>query len=174
MKNLSRSFLKTALFILLGYSFIQAQVPYSFSAGSGTYTPLTGATQFLAWKASGSNVDDEGYSDSASSAPIGFTFNYFGSPFTQFQASTNGFIRLGTGLTNAISANNLAGLTRKIIAPLWDDLKVDSAEIDITYKLDGVSPNQVLTVEWKNVRWSYNSLLLNAEFQVQLLKMAEL
>lgn len=151
-----------ALIILLGYSFIQAQVPYTFSASSGSFMQLTGASAFT-WN--GTSVNDDGYSNPIN---IGFNFNYFGKSFSQLQVSTNGFIRLDTGLTSSITTNNLAGTTRSIIAPLWDDLKVDSSDLDITYKLDGSTPNQILTVEWKNVRWPYNSPLVNAEFQVQL------
>ncbi len=160
MKKIIQVCIVWAFVVFLGHNFVQAQVPFSFSAGSGTFTPLTSASAFT-WNGS----SDEGYTNSA---PIGFSFNYLGTNYSDFQVSTNGFLRLGTDLASAITANNFIGTTRTIIAPLWDDLKVDSSTLDITYKLDGTTPNQILTVEWKNARWPWNSPLVNAEFQVQL------
>lgn len=160
MKKLSHNSMMAFVFALIAYSSISAQMPFSFSASSGTYTPLSGASAFT-WNGS----SDEGYT---ASTAIGFNFNYLGTNFSNFQVSTNGFLRLGSDLASALTANNLAGTTRKIIAPLWDDLRVDSSTFDITYQLSGTSPNQILTVEWKNVRWSWNSPTVNAEFQAQL------
>jgi uncharacterized repeat protein (TIGR01451 family) len=56
--------------------------------------------------------------------PIGFTFDYYGTPFTELYAVSNGFLSFGDDsstftnqcpLPNAATPNNL-------IAPLWDDL----------------------------------------------------
>lgn len=142
-----------------------AQVPYTFSASSGSFTQLTGASPFT-WTATIAN-DDE-YSSALNIFAGGENFNYCGTNFTQFSVSTNGFIKLGTGLTNALNGDNLAGLTRSIIAPLWDSLSVGTTATDVTYKIDGTSPNQVLTVEWKNVKWNKSASAANAEFQVEL------
>lgn len=110
---------------------------YEYSIGTTTFTPITGGTGFTLI-----GTLDEGYSNPV---PIGFIFNYLGVPYDSFQVSTNGFIRLGSGLTSATSTNALAGLTRRIIAPLWDDLSIqDSASL--TWLLSGTAPNRVLTI----------------------------
>jgi len=147
-------------FLFLSSSLYSQPLTYQFAATSGTYTPLTGGTQFATWTGTG----DEGYSVATD---IGFSFTYAGTAFTQFQASTNGFLRMGTGLASATTTNLLAGITRNIIAPLWDDLKVDTV-LSITYNLSGAEPNRVLTVEWKDVKWNYAAPTANANFQVKL------
>jgi hypothetical protein len=140
---------KMILLVLSVLTFsLNAQNQYSAAASTGTYTALVGGTAFT-WTESVAN--DDGYT---SATNIGFTFNYGGTSFTQFQASTNGFIRLGTGLTGGMSADALSGTLRSIIAPLWDDLAVTNTTADITYQLSGVTPNQVMTIEWNNMKWN--------------------
>lgn len=91
------------------------------------------------------------------SAPIsiGFTFTYNCIPYTTFQASTEGWIGLGSGhsLVNS-EVNNLSGVPeRPKIAPLWDDIRVNSAG-SVNYRLTGTAPNRILTVEWLQMRWN--------------------
>lgn len=132
---------------------------YEYSVGTTTFTPITGGVGFTL-----TGTLDEGYS---APVPIGFTFNYLGASYDSFQVSTNGFIRLGSGLTSATSSNALAGTLRRIIAPLWDDLAIqDSASL--TRVVTGTAPNRVLTVEWRNVKWPFSNATNNAEFQVKL------
>jgi hypothetical protein len=132
---------------------------YQYSTGTATFTPITGGTGFTL-----TGTLNDGYS---SPVPIGFSFNYLGAAYDSFQVSTNGFIRLGSGLTTSIPANALAGLDRRIIAPLWDDLSVqDSASL--TRVVTGTAPNRVLTVEWRNVKWPASAASNNAEFQLKL------
>ncbi len=135
---------------------------YKLSTTIGTFTYLADANAFT-W-ATGATAD-EGYTTATN---IGFNFNYCGAQFTQFQVSTNGFLKFGTGLANARSIDSLSGkLTRSVLAPLWDNLSVSATATDITYKLDGTAPNRILTVEWKNVKWN-NTAIANAEFQIKL------
>ncbi|MGE5621103.1 MAG: T9SS type A sorting domain-containing protein [archaeon] len=150
------------LFLVLFSCSTFGQLNYNFSAGSGTFTALTGATSFT-W-ATGATAD-EGYSTATN---IGFSFNYAGTAYETFQVSTNGFLRFGSDLASATSADALDGTLRRIIAPLWDNLSVGSTATDITYLLEGTSPNRILTVEWKNVKWSKTATAANAEFQVKL------
>jgi len=132
---------------------------YQYSTGTATFTPITGASGFALI-----GTLDEGYS---APVPIGFPFSYLGATYDSFQVSTNGFIRLGSGLTSATATNSLAGTLRRIIAPLWDDLSVqDSASL--TRVVTGTAPNRVLTVEWRNVKWPFNAATNNAEFQLKL------
>ncbi len=148
-----------ALFVFSSSLYSQP-LTYQYTATAGTYTPLTESNQFTTW----TGTADDGYTNATD---IGFSFVYAGNAFTQFQVSTNGFLRFGSGLTSATASNALAGTLRNIIAPLWDDHKVD-ATTSITYKLTGTEPNRVLTVEWKDVYWNYNAAAPNANFQVNL------
>ncbi|MCU7494063.1 MAG: T9SS type A sorting domain-containing protein [Ignavibacteria bacterium] len=151
------------LFLILFSCSIYGQLNYKFSAGSGTFTPITGASQFT-WNLTTAN--DEEYS---AATDIGFTFTYAGTEYTQFQVSTNGFLRFGgSGLTAATSADALDGSLRQIVAPLWDNLSVGLTATDITYLREGSEPNRVLTVEWKNVKWNKAASAVNAQFQVKL------
>jgi hypothetical protein len=135
---------------------------YSFAASAGSYTPLSGASAF-SWNTTTAN--DEEYSNPTN---IGFTFNYDGTNFTQFQVSTNGFLRFGTGLLGATPTDDFNGTLRRILAPLWDDLAVSATATDITYKLSGITGTRVLTVEWQNVKWNKTAGLANAQFQILL------
>ena len=112
--------------------------------------------------------------DSSSSATnIGFNFFYKGTNYSQFVANTNGFMALGASSLSGFS-NNLSTETN-IIAPFWDDLYVTGLTAGqgslvgtyIKYKLDGVAPNRVLTVEWIGMeRYQYAGPNLN--FQAKL------
>lgn len=157
MRNLILSI--TILFFCVVLPVNAQDMKYQYSTGTATFTPITGGSNFAL-----TGTLDEGYS---APVPIGFTFNYLGAAYDSFQVSTNGFIRLGSGLTSATPTNALAGTLRRIIAPLWDDLSVvDSASISRV--VTGTAPNRVLTVEWRNVKWPSSAATANAEFQVKL------
>lgn len=85
---------------------------------------------------------------------IGFTFYYQEVAYTQFKASSNGFITFNTANTLAQPTNNLKTSTeRYIVAPLWDDNQTSSSG-NVNYKLTGTTPNRVLSIEWKALRWN--------------------
>ena len=132
---------------------------YSFSATAGTYAPLSGGT------ASTASTNPTGDDGTETSLPIGFSFVHGGTPFTTFGISTNGTIQLGataTSFTNSLATN------ANVIAPMWDDNH--QATGSITYLTSGVSPNQVLTVEWSNIAigGSGNAANPTNTFQLQL------
>ncbi len=157
MRSLILSF--TALFLLIVLPLNAQNMKYEYSIGTTTFTPITGGNGFTLI-----GTLNDGYSDPVA---IGFPFNYLGTSYDSFQVSTNGFIRLGSGLTTSIPTNALMGTVRRIIAPLWDDISVqDSASL--TRVVTGTAPNRVLTVEWRNVRWPATATANNAEFQLKL------
>ncbi|MHC1736581.1 MAG: hypothetical protein AB9882_01070 [Ignavibacteriaceae bacterium] len=135
--------------------------------GSETFTYLSGASAFT-WN--NLQANDEEYSTNTN---IGFNFNYAGSAYSQFQVTTNGYLVLGgnwtpSSATSSNPGNQLGGIfVRKVIAPLWDDLAVGTTLTDITYSVTGTSGNQVLIVEWKNVKWSYSAAAPSISFQVR-------
>jgi len=96
-----------------------------------------------------------GINDALSSAiNIGFNFIYDGTTYTQFKASSNGFLTFNTANTLSQPTNNLNTSTdRVILAVLWDDNQT-GASGNVNYKLTGTSPNQILTIEWYQLRWN--------------------
>jgi hypothetical protein len=137
----------------------KAQLNYTFSALSGTYSALSGASSLH-----GANVDD---ALSAATA-IGFTFSYGGTNYTQFKASTNGWITFNTAITSSNAFNNLTNsIDRPIVAPLWDDLSTNNTG-SVSYKLSGTSPNQILTIEWDKMLWTFSAGTYAINFQLRL------
>jgi len=102
-------------------------------------TPISGA--------SGPSGDDV-----VSSAPIGFSFTFYGNTYSNVSISTNGFISFdaapgsgccsGQTLPNAAAPNNLVALG-------WEDLT--AAPGQITYATVGTAPNRVFIVAYTNV-----------------------
>ncbi len=134
---------------------------YTFSAASGTYTPLTSGTTM---ELSGGTVDDGWFNN----IPIGFTFVYMGTPFTTVSTSTNGWLTFGQNISTSIVTNNLtSGTPRPFIAPLWDDLDLQ-VNTNFSYKTEGSAPNRIFTAEWKNMQWNYAATGNTISFQVKL------
>ena len=87
---------------------------------------------------------------------IGFNFVYNGITYTQFKTSVNGFITFNTLNTLNQPTNNLKTSTeRVIVAVLWDENRV-GASGTVNYKRTGTTPNQIMTIEWKALRWDKN------------------
>ncbi|HBF87079.1 MAG TPA: hypothetical protein DDX39_00445 [Bacteroidales bacterium] len=166
MKNViinSRFFcLKFILFLIVFFLLtetISAQLNYTFTTASGTYTANATPTTIHA-----AGVDDA----TSAAINIGFTFNYECTNYTQLKVCSNGWLTFNTSLTATSTANNLAtSTTRAVVAPLWDDLQVYTGGT-VNYKLTGTSPDQVFTVEWKTMEWNYGSSGDVISFQVKL------
>lgn len=144
---------------------VSAQVNFNFITATGNYNSITGTNPTLTGDGVGNPITDEGVADGI---PIGFTFNYNGSNYTTVGVSTNGFITLNPVGTNFGSTNDLASgptpsTSRPIIAPLWDDLDIQAAT-NLQYSTTG----GVFTMEWKMVKWNFNSPAAAISFQVKL------
>ncbi len=138
----------------------QNAASYSFTASSGTYTQLSGATVVATVKA------DDGFSGAI---PLGFTFNYAGNLFTHVYASSNGFLSFNTAALS-ISANSLsfsATSMLPLIAPLWDDLDGTSVGT-ASYLTSGAVGSRIFTFEWLNWEWGYLANAAVISFQVKL------
>ncbi|RZK12640.1 MAG: T9SS type A sorting domain-containing protein [Flavobacterium sp.] len=136
---------------------------YMFASNTGTYQETSSsATTLPALLA-----------DTAISGvlEIGFDFVYEGNTYTQFKASSNGFISF-KATAESLTANNFSTAnttSRPIIAPLWDDLDGRATGGSLaSYETTGTSPNRVLTVEWRNWEWNWNSASPVMSFQVKL------
>ena len=147
---------KALLFFLLVFSFrAEAQLNYTFASPAGTYTALSGATTLL-----GTNQDDA----LSAAANIGFNFNFGGTTYTQFKASSNGWLTFNVSITASNSFNDLTNtVDRPIIAPLWDDLATDGSG-SVSYVLTGSGPNRVLTIQWNRMYWTYSGSIYAIPF----------
>jgi hypothetical protein len=130
---------------------------YAFAGTSSTYTAITGTTLGAA-----SIGDDVGVGN----LPIGFTFNYNGTPFTVFAARSNGLVELGntTAAPTGFSFNTLAG-TANCIAPFWDDNNTTGGSI--IYATTGTAPNRILTVQWTGMHVAGGGSATNPTLDVQ-------
>ena len=163
MKN--KILLSVFLFTLLLN--VHAQMNFSFTPSIGTFTEITtGTSPFF----SGNGNDplaDEGY---VNAVPIGFSFKYnSGNNYTELSISTNGFLSFNE-LSSAYVVNNLSSGAvgeRPIIAPLWDDLDLQTTN-NITYLTTGTAPNRVFTVQWLNAKWGFGASNAAISFQVKL------
>jgi hypothetical protein len=153
-----------------------AQVDYSFSAVAGSYTPLTAATTVTLTAANpgGRALLDESF---ANNIPIGFVFQYNGLNYKTIHLNANGMASLGAAFVANTAANpgydinelraatGFRGVTRPVLAPLWDNLTFATAN-DLTYKTEGSSPNRVFTAQWQNMLWQTGSAAVS--FQLKL------
>lgn len=147
------------IFSILISGFVKSQITYTFTSIAGAFTPNAGVTVLH-----GVGVD-EGIS-AVTNIPFGFCFG--GITYTNFQASSNGVMFLGTTAAGSNLTNNLTtGTDRPIIAPLWDDLQVGTGG-QVNYRVTGVSPNRVLTVEWLNMEWNWLAAGPVITFQAKL------
>ena len=125
--------------------------------------------QGMTWLTAGNAgpTGDNAHSD----VSIGFPFSYLGVDYTQLRINTNGWISFNLSGDDPVSHENCrlfstSGPTT-VIAPWWDDLLADGSS-SITYKTEGVSPNRVFTVEWKNVLAFSSGSSARLNFQVKL------
>ncbi|MBI4814678.1 MAG: hypothetical protein HY791_00385 [Deltaproteobacteria bacterium] len=112
--------------------------------------------------------------DGAKDVPIGFTFEFYGRPYTRVNVGVNGAISFappcssGCGLeatcTNAVCAlsslpydpDSIPSIQspQAVVAAWWDDLSADtfwSPGAAMLYALEGSAPNRQLVVEWRRV-----------------------
>ena len=150
--------------VAFGYSTYAQVSGYTFTQNSGTYTENSAGATAVAGALADSYMSD--------ALPIGFTFNYDGNAYTQFKMSSNGVISFNMTGTSNLTLNDLSSAnatSRPIIAPLWDDLDGRATGGSFAnYEVTGIVGNRVLTVEWRNWEWNYNSSTAAISFQVKL------
>lgn len=108
----------------------------------GTQPTLTARSRFFP-------AIDEGI---ATTLPIGFPFTFYGTAYTQFALSSNGFLSFDTLTDPALGNITLpnAGAPNNLIAAFWDDLDGTSTNGKIFYTTTGTAPNRRLVVQWTN------------------------
>src|SRR5258707_6451589 len=118
------------LLLLPSTLFVNAQLSYTFAQLSNGYTYNAGA-----------NIINANTNDGISSVQnIGFTFTYNCNTYTQFTASSNGWMSLGTAMTGSHPGNEVHNFTQgPILRPLCDDTKISNTG-NVNIKLTGVRP----------------------------------
>jgi hypothetical protein len=143
----------------------QSASSYGFAATSGTYTQVNDGTATAL-----PLVQADSYISPAQN--IGFNFVYEGVTYTSFKMSSNGFISFGGASAALLTTNNFSTAntaSRPILAPLWDDEDGNATGgSKALYELTGSAGSRVLTVEWRNWEWFYNSTTPTISFQVKL------
>src|ERR1043165_5376925 len=140
------------------------------------YTDISGTgTAVTSWR-NGTSTDN----NLSNTLNIGFTFPYDGGMYTQFRISVDGFITFNT-VTNTdgddlpgygVCSNVIEpytydntkftasgrGGTLGAVAPFYNDLfcRGNGLNTSMHYLLSGVSPNRVLTVQWRGMANDYN------------------
>ncbi|HEY9049067.1 MAG TPA: immunoglobulin domain-containing protein, partial [Ohtaekwangia sp.] len=115
---------------------------YTFTT-AGTYSPVT--------MTSPTNVTVA--NDSYTIIPIGFTFQFYGTNFTNVRVSDNGYVRFsGTTITSTAQTIPDATTPNNLIAVAWDDLNPSTGTI--RYKLVGSAPLRRLVIEYNNVQFT--------------------
>ena len=128
-------------------------------------TALTGLYNDLG--TNGSLISTTSTDDANSAAqPIGFSFAFNGSTFTQFVFNTNGVIRLGSAAPSTAqlyydnNANNTANTdplastlssNTNLLMPFNIDLVSGTGGTEYRVLTSGTAPNRVCTIQWKNV-----------------------
>jgi hypothetical protein len=84
--------------------------------------------------------------------PIGFSFTFFGTAFSNVTISSNGFLAFNAANTTSFGNPRIPtiGSPNGIVAPFWDDLNPGVGG-SVYSKLEGVAPNRRLTVSWVGV-----------------------
>ena len=146
----------SALLALGAVGTAHAQLPYS--AGNvvntvGTYADLGTAGTAIAT----ANTDDA----NSAATPIGFTFTYNGTAFTDFVLNTNGFLKLGTTAPTGAQYTDggqstingpIDGADANLLLALNQDLTAGSGGgTEYRVYTTGTAPNRVCTIQWKNV-----------------------
>jgi trimeric autotransporter adhesin len=164
---------KLYLFILLLFisfnSRSQTAASYTFAAFSSVYTSIS---------AIGTPVPSLLFDDiSQLNIPIGFTFDFCGTNYTQLSACANGFLSLSNSSTTTYmnTSGNVVG--PGMLMAYWDDLYGDAtlygcaAVSHAYYTTTGTAPNRVFTFEWKDFQaypWASACICCTINFQVKL------
>jgi hypothetical protein len=144
-----KKLLLATIFVLTSIFVFSQVANYSYTATTSTWAANASPTAITGL---GLAINDA----LSSAINIGFSFVYDGTTYTQFKSSSNGFLTFNTGNTLAQPTNNLNTSTeRSILAVLWDDNQTGAAG-NVNYKVTVSTPNRILTVEWKQLRWNKN------------------
>jgi serine protease AprX len=100
------------------------------------------------------------------SIPLPFSYEFYGTPYSQVVAGNDGTLQFtGNSTNNANTCLPAAGMTNTIFA-YWDDLNTNvSDQMGIFTSVSGTAPNRIFNIEW---RAGYVASDAAANFEVRL------
>ncbi len=123
---------------------------YSFAANTNSYSELINPNVLAS-----RNFDNSIFQN----IPLNFQFGFNGNIFHSLNISSNGYVWFGNGVLNvenqALAAENSPDV-EGIIAVLSLDLQPQVFS-ELSYKTEGIAPNRVFTVQWKNFKSQGNA-----------------
>lgn len=134
----------------------QTATDYLFTATTGTYTSISGT----AGVSSATILADD---VTQINIPIGFTFKFCGTSYTQLSACSNGWLSFANSSSTTYQNNSPFIPSAGFLFPYWGDLY--GTGYNAYYVTTGTSPNRVFTFEWKGFATGFTG---NANFQVKL------
>jgi hypothetical protein len=146
MKHINTTLKKLLLSaaVFLSCTAVNAQLAMTRSIFNGALVPVVGGTLS---SASGDDAFQQ-------NIPVGFSFTYLGTPYTQFSVSTNGWMSFANGaIFDAFSPNLYSTTTNGVLAPWWDDLTTSA----IVYQTTGAPGSQVCTIQWTSLSYYFTS-----------------
>ncbi len=112
-------------------------VPFAFEDIATTGTVISGLS---------------GQDDASVTIPIGFTFQMYGTNYTDLFVSSNGLITFGGADSSFTNADLTASPALAAIAPFWDDLIVSGdAASNVLYQVLGSGTTTRLVIQWNKV-----------------------
>lgn len=149
------------------------------------YTQTFSATALAYNSSSAGQVDlftapgtDDALTSFPASAIVGWGGFFYGGVWypqatTTFYVSSNGWVAVGkTGdpvPATSLPVNSLANNPYRIMAPLWDDLKLHPVSGGrVTYKNTGGATSRALVIEWKGMYWDKTGSDSAISFQVRI------
>ena len=176
MKNFSAVAL---LFLFPLLSISQGVAIYSVSRQTGIAYNSISATgnSITSWRAGANLADNRSFP-----VPIGFSFNYLGTTYSQVSVSLNGFIDFSSngaggnteypyGYNNNYFSQPSPNGTVNALAPYYEDIMCsvgNSLANSVKYLTTGISGNRVFTVEWINMAHQVAPYDQKVNFQVKL------
>ncbi len=157
---LSSKKLSSIYVMLFSFLGLNAQVSeYAFQQSIGVYTPITTTNPAI--------VPGELDSHTSPLTNIGFNFVFNGITYTQFTATSNGFIKLGTTAANSYASSPFTA-TAEMPAIAFFARDGKSGTEGVFHTVTGTAPNRVLTIEFKDYRPYYSSATILLSAQIKL------
>ncbi|MFL5733617.1 MAG: dockerin type I domain-containing protein, partial [Chloroflexia bacterium] len=108
--------------------------------------------------------------DNVVNIALPFTYNFYGSPYTSVNASTNGNLQFSSNNPEYNNTCLPAAMMSNLIAPHWDDLltNLNGGTDGIYTSVTGSAPNRIFVIEWRACIFNGGFCGGNVNFEVLL------